>query len=59
MQSEWNGKPWEKAAQKTYAKYSPHNFVHKWSTPMLILHGDIDFRVPVTEGISAFQALQQ
>jgi dipeptidyl aminopeptidase/acylaminoacyl peptidase len=37
---------------------SPHRFVRNWDTPMLVIHGELDFRVPVTEGMQAFTALQ-
>lgn len=40
-------------------RFSPSNRVHKWSTPELIIHGSKDYRLPETEGISVFQALQQ
>ncbi len=46
------------AAQKSYAQFSPSNFVNKWNTPMLIFHGEKDYRVPVEQGMQAFQALQ-
>lgn len=39
-----------------YQKNSPHRLVHKWNTPMLIFHGEQDFRVPVNQGLEAFQA---
>jgi dipeptidyl aminopeptidase/acylaminoacyl peptidase len=32
--------------------------VDKWNTPMLVIHGGKDFRVPETEGMQAFQVLQ-
>jgi dipeptidyl aminopeptidase/acylaminoacyl peptidase len=38
---------------------SPSNYVDKWSTPMLIIHGGKDYSVPETEAIGAFHALQQ
>lgn len=41
-----------------YQKNSPHKMVHKWDTPMLIFHGEQDFRVPVNQGLEAFQACQ-
>ena len=47
-----------KAAQKSYEKYSPSNFVNKWNTPILIVQGGIDYRVPVEQGLQAFQAAQ-
>ncbi len=41
-----------------YAGFSPHRFVQNWKTPLLVIHGEKDFRVPVTEGIQAFTAAQ-
>ncbi len=46
------------AAQKSYAKYSPSNFVNKWNTPIMIVQGGTDYRVPVEQGLQAFQAAQ-
>lgn len=40
-------------------RYNPAEYVHKWSTPQLIVHGSKDYRLPDTEGIAAFHALQQ
>lgn len=40
-------------------KYNPINYVHKWSTPQLIIHGSKDYRLPETDGIGAFHALKQ
>ena len=40
-------------------RYDPINFVEKWSTPMLIIHGSKDYRLPETDGIGGFNALQQ
>ncbi|MFL6549421.1 MAG: prolyl oligopeptidase family serine peptidase, partial [Povalibacter sp.] len=37
---------------ENYEKFNPSNFVSKWSVPMLVIHGDQDFRVPNTQGIS-------
>ena len=41
-----------------YQKFSPHRFVEKWTTPLLVVHGQKDFRVPVTQGMEAFTAAQ-
>lgn len=41
-----------------YQQFSPHRFVQAWKTPLLVIHGEKDFRVPVTEGIQAFTAAQ-
>ncbi len=42
-------------AQKTYAT-SPHKFVHLWDTPILVIHGEKDYRVTVSQGMQAFNA---
>jgi dipeptidyl aminopeptidase/acylaminoacyl peptidase len=41
-----------------YQKFSPHRFVKEWTTPLLVIHGQKDFRVPVTQGMEAFTAAQ-
>jgi len=46
------------AVGNAYAKFSPHKFVGKWKTPLLVIHGEKDFRVPVTQGMEAFTAAQ-
>ncbi|KAI8986222.1 alpha/beta-hydrolase [Trametes punicea] len=56
---EWGGRPWEPHAREVIKKFDPINFVDKWETPMLIIHGEKDYRLPVTDGIGAFHALQQ
>ena len=46
------------ALQAEYTRFSPHRFVRNWQTPLLVIHGQKDFRVPVTQGIEAFTAAQ-
>ncbi len=41
-----------------YAKFSPHRFAGNWKTPLLVIHGEKDFRVPLTQGLEAFTAAQ-
>ncbi len=41
-----------------YEKFSPHKFAGNWKTPLLVIHGEKDFRVPVTQGMEAFTAAQ-
>ena len=43
---------------KDYKRFSPHNFIGGWDTPLLVVHGQRDFRVPVEQGIQAFTAAQ-
>ena len=52
--SPWSNKP---AAVRHYAN-SPHKLVQNWHTPILCIHGGSDFRVPVDEGMAAFNAAQ-
>ena len=52
------GAYWEKnnaVAQKSYAN-SPHLFVDKWDTPILIIHGEKDYRILASQGMAAFDA---
>ncbi len=53
------GSPWSTKAQavRHYA-HSPHKLVSQWHTPILCIHGGSDFRVPVDEGMAAFNAAQ-
>lgn len=46
------------AVQKDYDRFSPHRFARNWQTPLLVIHGQKDFRVPVTQGIEAFTTAQ-
>ncbi|MDX2412471.1 MAG: S9 family peptidase [Woeseiaceae bacterium] len=56
---EWeNGGPYY-AKPQAYEKYNPVNHVAEWQTPMFVIHGQLDYRVPVTQGIGAFTALQR
>lgn len=41
-----------------YQQFSPHRFVQNWDTPLMVIHGEKDFRVPVTQGMEAFTAAQ-
>ncbi len=56
---EWeNGGPyWQSAAN--YEKYNPANFVERWKTPTLVVHGGLDYRVPDNQGIATFTTLQR
>ncbi len=47
-----------KAAQKSYSDFNPINFVDQWDTPILIIQGGKDYRVPIGQGLEAFQAAQ-
>ena len=49
---------WEKGnatASRSYAN-SPHRFIDKWDTPILIIHGELDYRIVASQGMAAFNA---
>lgn len=52
------GPYWEEPQRDAYTRFSPHLFVKNWDTPILVIHNEKDFRVPIGEGIQAFQAAQ-
>jgi dipeptidyl aminopeptidase/acylaminoacyl peptidase len=57
--TEWeNGGPYY-ATPEIHERFNPANYVTKWKTPMLVTHGEHDFRVPYTQGIATFTALQR
>ncbi|MFW6350800.1 MAG: prolyl oligopeptidase family serine peptidase [Bacteroidota bacterium] len=51
------GAYWEYPQPPSY-DFSPHLFVQNWDTPIMVIHGAKDFRVPVSEGMQAFNAAQ-
>ena len=54
---EHKGPYWENP--KAHEKHNPVAHVGKWKTPMLVIHGALDYRVPPTQGLAAFTALQR
>jgi dipeptidyl aminopeptidase/acylaminoacyl peptidase len=54
---EYKGTPWD--APELYAKYNPVDFAKKFKTPTLVVHGENDFRVPYSQGLELFTALQR
>lgn len=54
---EFKGTPWTSPAM--YDRWSPHNFVKNFNTPMLVIHSELDYRVPFGEGLQLFTALQR
>lgn len=52
------GPYWDEPRHPAYTKFSPHLFVKNWDTPILVIHNEKDFRVPIGEGMQAFQAAQ-
>ncbi len=53
------GQPyWQTPNSPTWLKHSPHKYVQNWDTPILIIHNELDYRVPIGEGMQAYQAAQ-
>lgn len=58
VNNDYGGPYWDRSnatAQRSYAN-SPHKFVEKWDTPILIITGEKDFRIPYTQSLEAFTA---
>lgn len=56
---DFGGAYWDKnnsAATTAYSEFNPINYVEKWDAPMFVIHGGKDYRVPLGQGIQAFQA---
>ncbi|PQO89331.1 peptidase S9 [Massilia phosphatilytica] len=57
--TDWeNGGPYFAVPEK-HERFNPVLHVNKWKTPMLVVQGDLDFRIPTTQGLSTFTALQR
>lgn len=48
------GSYWDSPRPVSYEKFSPHSFAKNWNTPILVIHGEKDFRVPLDQGMEAF-----
>ncbi|MDX2154126.1 MAG: S9 family peptidase [Bryobacteraceae bacterium] len=53
---EFRGMPWDNP--EIYARWSPSYYVKDFKTPTLVIHGELDYRVPVGQGLQLFTALQ-
>ena len=54
---EFHGNPWDNP--ELYQKWSPNQFVKNFKTPTLLVHGELDYRVPIGQGMELFTALQR
>lgn len=54
---EFKGTPWDNPVN--YKKWSPHLFAKNFKTPTLVIHGEIDYRVPVDQGLQLYTTLQR
>ena len=56
---EFGGAPWTAKARAQFAKSSPHLYAHNIKTPTLIITSELDFRVPVDQGLQMFTVLRR
>ncbi|MFL6542051.1 MAG: prolyl oligopeptidase family serine peptidase, partial [Chthoniobacterales bacterium] len=54
---EFGGPPWKN--RELYSKFSPHLFADKFKTPTLVVHGQLDYRLDVSQGLDLFTTLQR
>ncbi|MGI9086368.1 MAG: prolyl oligopeptidase family serine peptidase [Chthoniobacterales bacterium] len=54
---EFKGPPWK--TRELYRRFSPHLFAEKFKTPMLVVHGQLDYRLDVSQGFDLFTTLQE
>lgn len=52
------GNYWDNPELKAYNEFNPSNYVQNWNTPIMIIQGGLDFRVPTEQGLQAFKAAQ-
>ncbi|MRR18715.1 S9 family peptidase [bacterium] len=55
---DYQGAPWDKPQPPGYNQFSPHTMVDKWDTPILIITGANDFRIPYSQSFEAFNSAQ-
>ena len=53
---EFGGMPWDNP--EVYGKWSPSQFVKDFQTPTLVIHGELDFRIPYSQGLELYTSLQ-
>jgi dipeptidyl aminopeptidase/acylaminoacyl peptidase len=53
---DFQGTLWDN--RENYERWDPAKYVKEWATPHLVIHNDLDYRLPVSEGLAVFNALQ-
>ncbi|KAF4510727.1 hypothetical protein G6O67_002597 [Ophiocordyceps sinensis] len=53
---DFGGTLWE--SREKYAKWDPSLHLHNWKTPQLLIHNELDYRLPISEGLAMFNVLQ-
>lgn len=58
VNNDLGGPYWDETFKKSYTDFNPVNHVAKWDTPIYIIQGGKDYRVPIGQGLEAFNAAQ-
>ncbi len=53
------GGPYYTEHQDMWKKWDPSQLTANWSTPMLVIHNELDYRLPISEGLAMFNVLQE
>jgi dipeptidyl aminopeptidase/acylaminoacyl peptidase len=56
---EFKGAPWTNPKPVPYSRWSPDKFAQNFNTPILIIHNELDYRVPISEGLQLFTTVQR
>ncbi|RMZ88435.1 hypothetical protein DV736_g4344, partial [Chaetothyriales sp. CBS 134916] len=57
MQHDFNGTLWHD--RDNYERWNPINHINEWATPHFVVHNELDYRLPIAEGIALFNILQE
>lgn len=55
---DYKGPYWDAKYRKAYTEFNPMRYVDKWDTPIYMIQGDKDFRIPTNQALEAFTAAQ-
>ena len=53
------GPLWDKNAKVNFDRWDPAQHTYKWTTPTLVIHSDLDYNLPVSQGLAVFTILQR
>ncbi|MCJ1421720.1 hypothetical protein MMC32_008086 [Xylographa parallela] len=53
------GAPFDNETRSSWDRWDPSRFVGNWETPQLVVHNELDYRLPISEGLAAFNVLQE
>lgn len=54
---QFEGTPWTNSS--SYERFNPARLVANWATPQMTIHSDLDYRLPISEGLAVFNIMQE